>query len=286
MTLDSPAQLLGRFHDVLVEEIRARRPEYLTDSFTVAEIYQHLVPYASHRDRLGVEMNGDYEDVLLRLLAGQGGFLNLESEPARDRLLTELESSNPDTSLYREFAAAYVRLVQDKVRTEDREAFGAEAVAVEGPSEPAVAEEGSAEGTAATPAEEEVSLPVPTAEAPESPTHEEPAQEAVVDEDAVSEPEAPASWGARPPAAVGVSASHVEEADPTPATPAASGHGEARAGDGTCAWCREELPDRDDLRFCPYCGTDATLVPCPGCGEALEPRWRFCIVCGSEVAGA
>ena len=37
--------ILERFHQVLVREIRDLRPEYLTEPFTVAEIYQDLVPY-------------------------------------------------------------------------------------------------------------------------------------------------------------------------------------------------------------------------------------------------
>jgi len=107
--LDTPA-LLARFHRVLVDEIREKRPEYLDGPFTVAEIYQQLVPYGSHRDRIGVEMNGDYEDLLLRLLAGEGGYLRLESDAARSRLRSELDSAHPDTGIYREFAAADVRL--------------------------------------------------------------------------------------------------------------------------------------------------------------------------------
>ena len=78
-------QVLSRFYAALVDEIRAQRPDYLTGPFTVAEIYQNLVPYGLHRDRIGVEMNGDYEDALLRLLAGEGGYLVLESEAALRR---------------------------------------------------------------------------------------------------------------------------------------------------------------------------------------------------------
>lgn len=102
--------LLRRFHRALVDEIRASHPEYLRSSFTVAEIYQNLVPYRTHRDIIGVEMNGDYEDALLRLLVGAGDYLVLESEPARRRIEAELRSPNPNTTIYREFAAAGVRL--------------------------------------------------------------------------------------------------------------------------------------------------------------------------------
>jgi predicted amidophosphoribosyltransferase len=51
-----------------------------------------------------------------------------------------------------------------------------------------------------------------------------------------------------------------------------------------CPWCRAELPPRDNLNFCPFCGTDLKVVPCKECGEELEPDWRFCIACGVEVA--
>jgi hypothetical protein len=50
-----------------------------------------------------------------------------------------------------------------------------------------------------------------------------------------------------------------------------------------CRWCREELPKKAALRFCPFCGTDVNLVPCQSCGEELEPSWRFCIACGTHV---
>ena len=105
-------EILERFHRALIEEIQTQRPEYLTGPFTVAEIYQNLVPYGSHRDRIGVSMNGDYEDALLRLLAGEGGYLILESEPALRDLRAELGAANPNTGLYREYAAVDVRLNQ------------------------------------------------------------------------------------------------------------------------------------------------------------------------------
>ena len=70
-------QVLSRFYGVLVDEIRAQRPDDLKTQFTVAEIYQNLVPYGSHRE--------------------------------------ELESSNPNTGLYREYAAVDVHLNFDRL---------------------------------------------------------------------------------------------------------------------------------------------------------------------------
>lgn len=222
MTVET-ADVVERMFRVLVDEIRGRRPELLESTFTVAEIYQDLVPYRTHRDRIGVEMNGDYEHALLRLLAGDGNFLSVESDAARRELRKELESVNPDTGIYREFAAVEVRL--DPERLEE--------------------------------------LPTPGAEEPDDPPDlpdPEPVESARGDD--APAPEAPLTEG--PP-----------------------GHGEAAAEAEVvedCRWCREPLPDRGDLRFCPFCGARVDLVPCPDCGAELEEEWRFCVACGTEVA--
>ncbi|MDH3206169.1 MAG: zinc ribbon domain-containing protein [Gemmatimonadota bacterium] len=223
------SEILERFHRALIEEIQTQRPEYLTGPFTVAEIYQNLVPYGSHRDRIGVEMNGDYEDALLRLLAGEGGYLLLESEPALRDLRAELDTANPNTGLYREYAAVDVRLNQAYVD------LAATAV-----SEP-------------TDLVAELYAKDPIAMADLAPS-----------EDAV-EP-----IGIVPP---GVDVFQEASVDGVSASPTA------------CQWCRAELPARENLNFCPFCGTDLKVVPCNDCGEELDPDWRFCISCGCEVSG-
>ena len=110
MTMSDSGDVLERFFEALVQEITVSRPEYLTGPFTVAEIYQDIVPYRSHRDLIGVEMSGDYEDVLIRLLCGEGNYLLLDSAVAREEMQKELAGPNPDTTLFREFAAVDVRL--------------------------------------------------------------------------------------------------------------------------------------------------------------------------------
>jgi len=225
--------VLDRFHRLLVEEIARKRPEYLSGPFTVAEIYQNLVPYGTHRDRLGVEINGDYEDALLRLLAGEGGYLILESEHALRELRRELKSSNPNTGVYREYAAVDVRLAAEHVPEGALAAVArAEANLVEGAPEPA-------------PNGRHVPVDAP---APHQPPRL-----------------------AVPPEEEPLEASG-EEWEPA-TTP----------DEHACRWCRASLPDREDLRFCPYCGTDVHAVPCATCGQEIEPDWRFCIACGTEV---
>lgn len=247
MTLDNPSERLARFHDALVDELRRTRPGRLGEPFTVADIYQQLVPYSTHRDRLGIEMNADYEDVLLRLLAGEGGFLELESEHARERLAKESRSANPDTGLFREFAAVDVHLNEARAPEPP-------------PSEPE-------------------SIPVdelaPTTERVER-------VEASVDE---SEEGETGDVGEGAPASA---SGHGGGAVPrgSPAAKGASGAPDSGEPPEACPWCREELPARENLTYCPFCGTDVRLQPCVECGETLEPGWLFCITCGTEIGSS
>lgn len=220
-------EVLARFHGALVEALRQRHPGELQRPFTVAEIYHDLVPYRAYRDVLGVEMNGDYEHALLRLLAGEGDYLEMESEHAVQEIQEELASVNPNTGLYRAFAAVDVRLNPSRV---------------EHAAEPA---------PAMTPS------PAPGAgdSWPEEAGTAEPARQS------------------DPPVVENAEPETREDPMPQSSTPP-----------GVCPWCREGLPRRGNLTFCPFCGTDVRLVPCPSCGETLEPDWRFCIACGAAAS--
>ena len=219
--------VIERFHRTLVEELGRDAPGQLDRPFTVAEIYQSLVPYRTHRDRIGVEMNEDYEDALLRLLAGEGDFLVLDSDSARDRIRRELEGPNPNTGLYREFAAVEVRLNPAKLPA------GGEA-----PS-----------GTGA----------VPTSAEPEG-------------------------NGSRAGSLFPSQAKENPMAEPTEAPSAVPPGPEAeRVLPDTCPDCEKELPRRDSLRFCPFCGSDPFQVECSACGEVMERGWSFCIACGTPA---
>ena len=220
-------EVLERFHRALIEEIQTQRPEYLTGPFTVAEIYQNLVPYGSHRDRIGVDMNGDYEDALLRLLAGEGGYLVLESEPALRDLRAELDTPNPNTGLYREYAAVDVRLNQAYVDLSARVVRESTSFIDDLNAEDPIAMADLAPSEAGL---ETIEIVPPGVD--------------VFQEGTVQAP----------------------SAAPT-----------------ACQWCRAELPVRENLNFCPFCGTDLKVVPCSACGEEIDPEWRFCISCGTET---
>ena len=266
-------QLVDRLYDALVGEIRDRRPQYLREPFTVAEIYQDLIPYRTHRDRIGVDINGDYEHALLRLLAGEGDMLMLDSEPARKRMREELASTNPNTGLFREYAALDVRLNASLLPDPGT---GPEKVGVVGGSAPGEDAATEAERDGFTDESDASSdPPVPSVEQP------------VVDPPAVTATEATGDESSEPVKDDALPTDATETVENTPEDGKTTNM-RPRLVDlrspGPCRWCREELPRRDKLRYCPFCGTDVNLVPCPSCGEELEPDWRFCIACAAEVS--
>lgn len=53
-----------------------------------------------------------------------------------------------------------------------------------------------------------------------------------------------------------------------------------------CPSCRQNLPPKEIVRFCPQCGTNVQWIPCLSCGERLSLDWHFCVVCGTGVAPA
>ena len=93
-----------KLHRALVTAISNERNGDFQRPVTVSEIYQQLLPYRAARSAVGFEMNADYEYALLRLLAGEGNFARLEPGEVREMLRSELESPNPNVSLFREYA--------------------------------------------------------------------------------------------------------------------------------------------------------------------------------------
>jgi hypothetical protein len=340
----------------LLQEISESRPEYLTKPFTVAEIYQNLVPYRSHRDLIGVEMNGDYEDILLRLLAGEGDYLLLDSEVARREIREELESNNPNTGLFRDFAAADVRLNPDRVPAEvsetrdvagetlETEALETEALDEEAPPPPvdSVPEEPEAIDIAELRPEDDDAgggggwdgaeddetgsdgvighiegadvgflVPLPGAEANEVGSQNEETSEVTGVEDtpapvaeepdgseefvvfAESEPSGELKLSTEPEHFGESDEFHESEQqsgepDGSPASDESGNTPDLVASEegdeSACHWCRQNLPSRELLNFCPFCGSELRLFPCPKCGEELEPRWQFCVSCGTDVS--
>jgi hypothetical protein len=79
-------------------------------SVTIAEIYQHLVPYRAVRTDLGFGELPEYEHALLRMLAGGRHPLHVEHDQVREELQRELRSNHPIVGIYRDYAAVKVRV--------------------------------------------------------------------------------------------------------------------------------------------------------------------------------
>ena len=102
---DLVERLYRRLLDALSENV-AVSPSALT----IADLYQHLIPYRSVRVDLGVLELAQYEHALLRLLSGEGALLRVLDDDARRELAAELKASNPILGVYRDYAGVGVEL--------------------------------------------------------------------------------------------------------------------------------------------------------------------------------
>ena len=106
---------LDRLFNRLVQNIRGKNPAQLNLPFTVAELFDQLVPYRHNRRELGIETNQDYEIAVTRLLAGERGYL-LGDSAMQDTLRKELERRDPDTGAFREFSTAEVTVAPEALK--------------------------------------------------------------------------------------------------------------------------------------------------------------------------
>jgi hypothetical protein len=102
------ADELDRLFGRLVEALSDAGPGRLAIPFATAELYEHLVPYRSNRARLNVATHQDYEMTVLRLLAGERGYAQLEPADVQEALRREAGSPNPDTGVFRNFPDSQV----------------------------------------------------------------------------------------------------------------------------------------------------------------------------------
>src|SRR5919109_4457059 len=100
---------LDRMFHVLVRTLRAKQPALLSAPFTVAELHQQILPYRHFRRELDLETNQEYELVLMELLTGARGYLDVDDR-LRDQLGKELLASSPEPSRIRDYADAYVSI--------------------------------------------------------------------------------------------------------------------------------------------------------------------------------
>jgi hypothetical protein len=214
---------------------------------TIGDVYQRLIPYRSVRSEVGFSELKEYEHALMRLLAGEHGYVTLASEEAAGELRRELESPNPILGVYRDYAAVEVSIREDVT----------DPMPPAPPSLPAWMSAGAVEQTLVPEAR---GVPASPPAAPTSPPKEE-GHAGTEPVPAVRDP------GAARSEAGGATA---------PSSPAGA------AVRSACWACRCALLPGRSSRYCPACGAAQVGAPCHACGETLEPRWRFCVDCGTE----
>src|SRR5207247_2554934 len=101
---------LDRLFERLVRVLADEAPGRLAVPFPAAEVYERLVPYRSNRSALKVATHQDYEMAVLRLLAGERGYVALDPTEVREALQREAAEANPDTALFRQFPDAILSL--------------------------------------------------------------------------------------------------------------------------------------------------------------------------------
>jgi hypothetical protein len=94
---------LERFFRRLVINLASSDPARLHRPLPLTEVYQSIMPYRTNRRALGLDTSEDYELVLLRLAAGEGGFASTEPEIARTTFAREAQSRHPDLDVLHRF---------------------------------------------------------------------------------------------------------------------------------------------------------------------------------------
>ena len=101
---------LERFFRQLARNLAASDPSRLQSGLALAEIRNSIVPYRANRRALQLESSEEYELVLMRLCAGEGGFARIEPEEVGAEFAAELSSPNPDLGIVRRREEALVSL--------------------------------------------------------------------------------------------------------------------------------------------------------------------------------
>lgn len=101
---------LERFFRQIVRNLAATDPARLHRPLPLIELRESIVPYRANRRALQLESSEDYELVLMRFCAGEGGFARTEPAEVRAELEIEVGSSNPDLEIVRRYQNAVVSL--------------------------------------------------------------------------------------------------------------------------------------------------------------------------------
>jgi hypothetical protein len=100
---------LTRFARRLVEQLTASK-EGVNRAVPIGLIREKILPYRTHRRALMLESVEDYETVLLRLVAGERGFVRTLPPGAAKRCQDELAGANPDLGVLDQLADSTIQI--------------------------------------------------------------------------------------------------------------------------------------------------------------------------------
>jgi hypothetical protein len=237
---------------MLVEVLADQRPAYLYRPFPLTELHETILPYRRYRRDLRFEAIEDYEMAILRLLAGEGGYVTVEPGEVREFLAREGKAVSPNTGVFRGIGEATVTLNRNALNTilQSRRAY---APPESDPAEPgAVAESVRADWP-------DPDAGIHPVEDIQTPPQEEPSGSVATPElsDTSLAETAPLPHG-----------------DQSPSTPIGP----------RCPRCTATLPVWRAIGYCPFCGIALRHTECRRCGERLEEGWRHCGACGEPLA--
>lgn len=100
---------LTRFARRLVEQLTASK-EGVNRAVPIGLIREKILPYRTHRRALMLESVEDYDSVLLRLVAGERGFVRTQPAGAAKRCQDELAGANPDLGVLDQLADSTIQI--------------------------------------------------------------------------------------------------------------------------------------------------------------------------------
>jgi double zinc ribbon protein len=133
---------LERFFRRIVSNLAAIDAGRLREPVPLAEIPLSIVPYRTNRRALQVDTSEEYEMVLLRLCAGEGGYIQTDPEEVRQKFEDEARSPNPDLEIIHRFEDVLLTMQPERVdRVLRRVSDDLERAPVAAPSRPPLFDE-------------------------------------------------------------------------------------------------------------------------------------------------
>jgi predicted RNA-binding Zn-ribbon protein involved in translation (DUF1610 family) len=106
----TPVTDLERFFVQLVRNVAAGDRSRLGKPLFLVEIRNSILPYRGNRRALQLESSEEYEILLMRLVAGEGGFARTGPDEVHDEFVRQLASPHPDLTITQQHENAIVHL--------------------------------------------------------------------------------------------------------------------------------------------------------------------------------